>query len=66
LIHAAFHRANRFDPVFTDLDVLLLLPFSVEAVSPEETLVGICLMVIPTIGALEGVRAGFALLCFEA
>ena len=66
MIHAAFHRANRFDPVFTDLDILLLLPFSIEVVSLEGTLVGICLMVTPTIGVLEGVRAVFALLCFEA
>jgi len=49
-----------------DLDILLLLLFSVEAVSPEGTLVGICLMVTLTIGALEGVRAGFALLRFKA
>ena len=56
MILAAFHRANKFDPVFTDLDILLLLLFSVEIVSPEGTLVGIYLMVPPTIGALEGVK----------
>jgi len=49
-----------------DLSILLLLPFSVEAVFPEGTLVGICLMVTSTIGAFEGVRAGFALLHFKA
>ena len=65
MILAAFHRANRFDPVFTDLDILLLLPFSVEIVSSEGTLVGICLIVPPTIGALGEVRAGFTLFCFE-
>ena len=46
--------------------ILLLLPFSIEVVSPERILVGICLMVPLTIGALEGVRAGFTLLCFKA
>ena len=65
MILATFYRANRFDLIFTDLNILLLLLFSVEVVSPEGTLVGICLMVTPAIGALEGVRVGFALLRFE-
>ena len=65
MILATFYRANRFDLIFTDLNILLLLLFSVEVVSPEGTLVGICLIVFSTIGTLEGVRAGFTLFCFK-
>ena len=48
-----------------DLSVFLLLPFSVELVSPERALVGVGLVVSPTIRALERMGAKFALLCLE-
>jgi len=48
-----------------DLDILLLLPLSIEAVPPEGTLIGVSLMVPLTIGAFEGMRAWLALLCFK-
>ena len=49
-----------------DLSIFLLLLFSVESVSPEEALVGVSLVVPPTIRALERVWAWFAFLCLEA
>jgi len=57
---------NRLDPVFTDLGVFLLLPLSVETMSPEGALVGVGLVVPLMIRAFEGMWARFALLCFEA
>jgi len=48
-----------------DLSIFLLLPLSVETMSPEEALVGVGLVVPPTIRAFEGMQARFALLCFE-
>ena len=48
-----------------DLNILLLLPLSIEAVPPEETLIGVSLMVSLTIGAFEGIRAWLALLYFK-
>ena len=56
---------NRLDPVFTDLSVFLLLPFSVESVSLEEALVGVGLVVPPTIRALKRVWAWFTFLHLE-
>jgi len=48
-----------------DLGIFLLLPFSVESVSPEETLVGVSLVVPLTIRALERVWAWFTFLHLE-
>jgi len=48
-----------------DLSIFLLLPFSVESVSSEGTLVGVGLVVSPPIRALERVRAWFIFLCLE-
>ena len=56
---------NKFDLVFMDLDIFLLLLLSVEVVSLEEILIGVSLMVPSTIRALEEVRARFTLLHFE-
>jgi len=49
-----------------DLSIFLLLPFSVELVSLEWTLVGVSLVVLPAIRAFERVWAWFAFLCLEA
>jgi len=48
-----------------DLSIFLLLPFSVESVSPEEALVGVSLVVPLTIRVLERVWAWFAFLRLE-
>jgi len=48
-----------------DLSVFLLLPFSVESVSPEGALVGVGLVVPPTIRALERVQVWFVFLYLE-
>jgi len=45
-----------------DLSVFLLLLFYVESVSPEGTLVGVSLVVPPTVRALERVQAWFTFL----
>ena len=57
---------EQFQPVFTDLSMLFDVPLTIELVSPKWTLDGISLMVSFAIGALEHVRAGFALLGFES
>jgi len=49
-----------------DLGIFLLLPLSVETMSPEGALVGVSLVVPPTIRAFEGMWTRFALLHFEA
>jgi len=59
------HGANQLDPVFTDLSIFLLLPFSVESVSLEGALVGVSLVVSLTIRALKKVQAWFAFLCLK-
>jgi len=48
-----------------NLGIFLLLPFSVELVSPEGALVGVGLVVFLTIRALERVWAWFAFLYLE-
>ena len=53
---------NQLNPIFTDLSIFFLLPFSVELVSLEEALVGVGLVVLPTIRALERVWAWFVFL----
>ena len=49
-----------------DLSVFLLLPLSVETMSPEGALVKVGLVVPLTIRAFEGMWTRFALLHFEA
>jgi len=56
---------NRVDPVFTDLRVFLLVPFSIELVLPKWTCSRVCLMFASTVGTLEGVWAWFAYLGFK-
>jgi len=56
---------NQFDPVFTDLGIFLLVPFSVESMPPEWTLVGVGLVITSAIRAFERVRAWIALLSLE-
>ena len=65
-LFTAFYRANWLDSVFTDLSVFLLLPFSVELVFPERKLVGVGLVVSPTIRVLERVWVWFIFLCLKA
>jgi len=48
-----------------NLGVFLLVPFSVELMPPEWTLVGVGLVIAPTIRAFERVRAWFTFLCLE-
>ena len=57
---------EQFRPVFTDLSILFDVPLTIKSVSPKWTLDRISLMVSFAIGALERVRAGFALLSFES
>jgi len=47
-----------------DLSVFFHMPFSIESMPPERTMVVVGLVVSLAIGALEFVRAWFALLCF--
>ena len=60
------HRANWLDPVFMDLGVFFLLPFSIESIPPERTLIWVSLVVSPTVWTLEHVWAWFSFLCFES
>ena len=48
-----------------DLGIFLLLSFSVESVSPEGILVGVGLVVLPTIRVLERVWAWFTFLSLK-
>ena len=57
---------EQFRPVFTDLSILFDVPLTIKSVSPKWTLDRISLMVSFAIGALERVRAGFALLSFKS
>ena len=57
---------ERIRPVCTDLSILFDVPLTIELVSPKGTLDGVSLMISFAIGALEHVRAGFALLGFES
>ena len=61
----SFQGSNRIDPVFTDLDVFLLLPLSVEPVFPEWALDGVGLVIASAIGTFECVRARIAFFGFE-
>jgi len=56
----SFQGSNRIDPVFTDLDVFLLLPLSVEPVFLEWALDGVGLVVASAIGIFECVWARIA------
>jgi len=49
-----------------DLSVFLLVPFSVESMPPEWALVGVGLVITPTIRAFEQMGAWFIFLCLEA
>ena len=57
---------ERIRPVCTDLSILFDVPLTIELVSPKGTLDGVSLMISFAIGALEHVRAVFALLGFES
>ena len=57
---------NWFWSVFTDLGVLFLVAFPIESVSPKRTLVGVSLVVAPTVRTFEWVGAWFALLGFQS
>ena len=48
-----------------NLGIFLLVPFSVELMPPEWALVGVGLVITPTIRAFEWVRAWFTFLCLE-
>jgi len=56
---------NRFDPVFTDLGIFLLVPLPVELMFPEWALVGVSLVIAPAIRAFECMRACVAFLSLE-
>jgi len=49
-----------------DLSVLPLLPFPIKPVSPERTLVGVCLMISSAIRAFEQVRTWFPFFGFQS
>ena len=59
-------RANWLNPVFTNLDIFLLLLFPIEIVLPEWTLVRVSLMISLTIKTLEYVRIRISFLCFKS
>jgi len=56
---------NRFDPVFTDLNIFLLVPLSIELMPPEWALAGVSLVITPAIRAFKRVRAWITLLSLE-
>ena len=56
---------NWLDPIFTDLQILLLMPFPVEIVLPERTWYWVYLIFSSTIGAFESVWTWFTFLGFE-
>ena len=56
---------NRFDPVFTDLSVFLLVSLSVELMSPEWALVGVSLVITPAIRVFECMRTWVTFLSLE-
>ena len=62
---AVCFRTNWFWSVFLDLNILPLVPLSIESVSPKRTLIGVCLMVTAAIRALEWTGTGFAFLGFQ-
>ena len=66
LLAAVCIRTDRLRPVFVDLSVLFDVPFSVEAMPPKWAVIGVSLMVSFAVGALEGVRARFALFSFKS
>ena len=66
LMFATPYRANWFNPIFTDLDIFLLLPFSIETVFPEQTLNRIGLVIASTVRTLEWVGTRFSLLGFKS
>ena len=57
---------NWFGSIFTDLSVLPLLLFPIKPMSPEQTLVGVCLMISSAIWAFEWVRAWFLFFRFQS
>ena len=57
---------NWFGPIFIDLSIFLLVPLSVEPISPKETWVWICLIITSTVRAFEWMRTWFAFLHFKA
>ena len=52
------YRVNWFGPIFTDLDVFLLLPFSIEMMFPEQALSRVSLVVASAIWTLEWIGHG--------
>jgi len=56
---------NWLDPIFIDLQILLLMPLSVELVLPEQTCYWVCLMLSLTVGTFEGVWTQFAFFGFK-
>ena len=66
LLAAVCIRADRLRPAFTDLGVLFDVPFTVEAMPPKWAVIGVGLVISFTVGALEGVRARFALFGFKS
>jgi len=65
LLLVTLQRANRFDPVFTDLSIFLLVPLPVESMSPEWALVGVSLVIAPAIRTLEYMRTWVTFLCLK-
>jgi len=58
-------RMNWLDTVFMDLQILLLIPLSVEMVLPEQTCYWVYLMFSSTIGTFESMQTQFAFFGFE-
>ena len=65
MLFVAPQGANRFDPVFTDLSVFLLVPLPVELMSPEWALVGVSLVIATAIRAFECMRTWVAFLSLK-
>ena len=66
LMFATPCRANWFNPIFTDFDIFLLLPLSIEMVFPEQALNRISLVITSTVQTLEWVGTWFSLLGFKS
>ena len=62
---ATLCRVNWFNLIFTDLNIFLLLPLSIETVFPEWTLNRISLVIASTVRTLEWVGSWFSLLGFK-
>ena len=61
-----YNWVNWFCPVFTDLNILFVVPFLVEPMFPEWTQIRVHLVIFMAIRILENMQAWFIFFCFKA